>query len=82
MNNEKLTLDGVAYEIRQLVLGDVLDLLGKEGANFGLELIKRAVLLKGQPIGEGALSLPLRHFTALSKVVNKLNGNEETEGND
>lgn len=80
---QTITIDNACYEVRELVLSDIQDLLGREGLNWGLELFKRAVLVGGVPIGEAAASVPLRHFTKLTRAVNELNGNpEETDAKD
>lgn len=73
MKTKDVTTNDQNYVVRELLLGDVVDLLGRDGMNFSLELFKRAVIFNGEPIGDGALLLPLASFTELSRAVNELN---------
>lgn len=79
MTDQTKVIDGVSYTVRELYLRDVEDLLGKEGVNFSIELFRRAVLRDGQPIGEASGDLPLKVYTVLTKIVNKLNAPQDDE---
>lgn len=81
MTRETKTIDDTTYEVAELTLGDVEDLLGKDGVNFSVEIFKRAVFKNGIAIGEEAKAIPMRHYGALQKIVTRLNTNTETEGN-
>ena len=76
-----MTLSIGDAEIRELKMKDVAPLLQAGVDNLGFELVKHAVFVNGQPVGDQFDELGMKEGMALVQAVNEVNGLSD-EGND
>lgn len=75
---KKVKVNGSEYLVREIRIGDMLPLLprlsGDEANEAQLEIVKKCVLVNGQPIGDAAVDLGLSEYLELAAIVMEVNG--------
>lgn len=69
---EEITIDDIVYECRELSMGEMMPLL--EEGSVGISLIRNAVYLDDEPLGDRVDEMGFRTGKKLMAVVNRLNG--------
>ena len=76
-----LTFFIMLVSMSELKMKDVAPLLQAGVDNLGFELVKHAVFVNGQPVGDQFDELGMKEGMALVQAVNEVNGLSD-EGND
>lgn len=83
LKQETIEVEGVTYEVSELTLGEALPIMESDVKYLGFEMMKEAVTVNGEKLGEGVNELGFSTARELIRVVNRLNGLAgDDEGND
>ena len=77
MKIETLTVDGVAYEIREQSMRVVMPLLEQDAKKMATGLVSASVFVNGAPLGDAVMDLGFSVYRKLMEAVNHVYGLDE-----
>jgi hypothetical protein len=82
MTEQTLTLRGVVYTVKELMMRDVAPLIEGDDAFTAMEIAQLAIFRDGQPIGEAFMDLPFPIANKLLVAATEVNNlAPDDEGN-